>query len=93
MKQIAKLTCITMNKKKNKNWDGRTIARNYKNLNSSAILKIKFCPVISVGVEWTCLTFNNKNILNDRGHNLTTEHVKEYLIVYVYKVLNNFNVM
>lgn len=51
MKQIAKLTCITMNKKKNKNWDGRTIARNYKNLNSSAILKIKFCPVISVGVE------------------------------------------
>lgn len=39
--------------------------------------------VTSVDVERSFSTY--KNILNDRKHNLTTEHLEEYLIVNVYK--------
>lgn len=45
--------------------------------------KFKYCPVTSVDVERSFSTY--KNILNDRRHNLTTEHLEQYLVVYVYK--------
>lgn len=48
--------------------------------------KFKYCPVTSVDVERSFSTY--KNILSDRRHNLTTQHLEQYLIVYVYKNTN-----
>lgn len=54
-----------------------------ENISANIAPKFKFCPVTSVDVERSFSTY--KNILNDRRHNLTTEHLEQYLIVNVYK--------
>lgn len=45
--------------------------------------KFKYCPVASVDVERSFSTY--KNILSDKRHNLTAEHLEQYMIVNVYK--------
>lgn len=46
--------------------------------------KFKFCPVTSVDVERSFSAY--KNLLSDRRHNLSTEHLEQYLVVHIFKV-------
>lgn len=48
--------------------------------------KFKYCPVTSADVERSFSVY--KNILSDQRHNLTTEHLEQYLIVSVYNSSN-----
>lgn len=54
-----------------------------KTVSAHIASELKFCQVISVNVERTISTYE-KN-LNNRRHNLTTEHVEQYPIFHVYK--------
>lgn len=45
--------------------------------------EFKFCPATSVDVERSFSAY--KNILSDRRHNLSTEHLEQYLVIYVFK--------